>query len=385
MIPEKVKALLSRPDYRGLPLTVRHVIKLHCMFTPGNLILRRWNVGADVATGVVGDRGTGKSVSAATIATKDHMMVGEPCWSNLAIRGVLEITDDVEILLREYEEFTGLLIERKPVIYQSQPLDMVLFLSEHPPYHRGVVLIDEINITLADAWRSMTNQALAASDSMQQLRKVQSALLFTCISEMAVPNRIRDGADVYIQTRDMAFINESSYYGQQQGMDYEWKVFPMTGKLAGYANTYAELGRPYQVMRMHGRSSWGLIDTYARQKREKHVSSLYSHPDKDIAADMPVVVENDTVEKDRALWGWMYQHPYIQDMMATESEVERYELLDALRPEAPSGLVDRDIEKHFTDYLNPRYRWSGGHKYYFFSSVLGRKGREREFSAATPI
>ena len=382
MIPDKVKIILSSPEYRGKSLTVRHVVKLHCMYAKGNLIFRRWNVGPDIALGIVGDRGTGKSVSAATIAMKDYMMLGEPCRSNLKITGKLEITDDIEQLLSEYEEYTGMPIERKPVVYESQPLDMTLFLSPSPPpdYYGGVFLVDEINIALADAWRSMTNQALAASDAMQQLRKLQAAFIFTCISEMFVPNRIRDAADIYVQTRDCAFINGTPWYGQRQGIDYEWKVFPMTGKLAGYANTYPELGRPYQVLRMHGRRSWGLIDTYERQKRERHITSLYSHPERDISVDIPVVIEDSNVANEKAAWGWLYDHPFVQEMMVTGDEVERYELLDNLRPEAPSGMGDREIEKHFVDYLNPRYRWSGGHKYYFFKGFLSQADeRERNF------
>ena len=44
----------------------------------------------------------------------------------------------------------------------------------------------------------------------------------------------------------------------------------MTGKLAGYANSCVFLKREFQTVRFHGIDAWGLMDTYAGQRREKY-------------------------------------------------------------------------------------------------------------------
>jgi hypothetical protein len=85
MIANAVKALLCREPYRSIKLTVRDVVMLHSISSPGLTLLRKWNLSRDVAYALIGDRGTGKSVSGAAIVLRDGMMVGDPCWSNLQI------------------------------------------------------------------------------------------------------------------------------------------------------------------------------------------------------------------------------------------------------------------------------------------------------------
>ncbi len=260
-------------------------------------ILRRWHLNRDVVTGCIGERGSGKSLSAATMAFTDHMVHGEPCWSNMHI-SVSVVVD--EATFQKYEAMTGLKIKREPAVYESQELDFNRLLSFAPEYQNGVFLIDEINIALADARRAMTNQALAASDFIQQLRKLQSALIFTCINEMFVENRIREATDCFIQMRDTAFLGQNMAMHKKQGVDFEWRLYPMTGKLFGYDAVYAKTQKVHSTVYLHGKPLWGIMDTYERQKREKYKSST---PVKEVP--LPTITESPVIVAERDEWGWL--------------------------------------------------------------------------------
>lgn len=387
MIANAVKALLCREPYRSIKLTVRDVVMLHSISSPGLTLLRKWNLSRDVAYALIGDRGTGKSVSGAAIVLRDGMMVGDPCWSNLQIKAVLPINDDLEQLIREYEEFTGQDIERRPVVYESQELDFKKLLSTNPPYRGGWIYADEMNITMADSLRATMNDALATSDFMQLLRKLESGLVASCISEMFLPPRVREGIDVYIRTHDCAFINSSELYGQRQGMDYEWAIFPVTGKLAGYDHRFTESKEPWQKVRLHGKSLWGIVDTLARKKREKHVKhSLYEAdqveeqveeaeaPFGDIDMEM---VQSETVKADHMEWDWLYYHSFIRQMMTDGQWVKRTDLLDKLAMDAPYGVTAENVLEHFEKTLNPDRRYSGGQIVYRFNAFLAKDWKER--------
>lgn len=388
MIPNAVKALLCREPYCKIPLTVKDVVMLHCISSPGMTIFRKWNLGRDVIYVFIGDRGSGKSVSGGTICMRDNLMVGEPVWSNLQVTATLPINDDLELLIREYESFTGQQIKRQPAVYRSDELDPAKLLSNEPPYRGGMILVDEMNIELADSLRSTMNQALATSDLVQLLRKLQSGIVGSCISEMFLPPRVREATDVYIRTHDYAFINESERYGQRQGVDYEWSVFPVTGKLAGYSHRFSETKEPWAKLRLHGKGMWGIVDTLQRKERHKHVSkSLYAmeeeEAEKNLAeaplADIDMkILQSEVVKSDNEEWGWLYNHPFIHKMLETCAEVRATELLDNLAMDVPIHLDKKEVLKHFETYCNPNKRFSAGQPVYSFGVLDRRKHWEKE-------
>lgn len=396
MIASAVRALLSREPFASTPLTVRDVVMLHCISSPGMTIFRKWNLGRDVIYILIGDRGSGKSVSGGTICMRDNLMIGEPVWSNLQVTAKLPVNDTLEQLLREYEAFTGQEIKRETVIYQSQELDAAKLLSSDPPYKGGMILVDEMNIELADSLRATMNQALATSDFVQLLRKMQSGVVGSCISEMFLPPRVREAVDIYIRTHDYAFINESDRYGQRQGMDYEWAVFPVTGKLAGYAHRYSETKEPWMKMRLHGKALWGIVDTLQRKERKKHVThSLYESEaeaqerearERDEAesplADMDIeMLQSETVKADNEEWGWLYSHPFIHKMLETGAKIKANELINQLAEDVPLQLGKRDVLEHFEHFCNPDVGHSGSQKVYSFNALdrrnylLGGRGQ----------
>lgn len=386
MIPEAVKAHLSRINL-DRPLTVQEVIALQMKATKGTLF-RRWNAWPDMAIGITGDRGTGKSVSSGFIGWRDYMMLLQPCYSTSFIKVSLDIDEEMEALLQEYEDLTGMKIERVPPIYESQPVDIPKLFSEDPPYHDGVILVEEFNIELADSWRSGTNQSLASSDFMQQLRKLRSALIFNCISELFVPNRVRDAVDLFIRTSDSAFDNDSPYYGAAQGTHINWELYAMSARVAGSKRTWDSLKRPYQTIQLRGKRLWGIVDTMERKHRTKHINSLYAknapegeqpQGSEQIRDNMKIEIkESQKVTNVRAEWGWLLDHSIVRRMLATGAPVSNFELLDALADDIPESLQDDEVLNAFERYLNPRKTYSAGKKVYSFGVRTQQRARSPE-------
>jgi hypothetical protein len=358
---------------------LRHFIAKACMYVPGFTYFRKWNVLTDWAIGLIGERGSGKSTTGAHICVHDCMMLNFPCWSNLKIRARLVIDERMEQALWEIEHVTGIELKyNAPVIYESLPLDAETLLSPECPYRGGYIYVDELNIELSDAWRTMSNDALASSDLMQTLRKLQSALLFSCISEMFVPNRVRDAADVYFRLQDYSFINESNLYGQRQGLDYKMDMYLMSSRFAGTRNMFSSTHQPYMTMQVHGKNLWGIVDTWDRKARKKHHSRLYGDKTKDettieevvggetIPDDELEIVQSQIVEDEQKEWGWLYRHPFIREMLATGREIKQGDFLDRVAKDAPVQVSKPAVIAHFEDYLNPNKRRASSGTMYSF-------------------
>lgn len=394
LVTKRLRRILESPGYRELfaetnEFPLRHAIHLACKYIPGFTLFRKWNILRDVAYGFIGDRGTGKSTTQADLAIHDHMMLEEPCWSNLKIRAKLKIDNHMDQALWEMEQITGIEIKTDPLpIYESLPLDPNLLLSPECPYQGGCIVVDEINIELADSWRTMSNDALASSDMMQTLRKLKSAFIFSCISEMFVPNRIRDAVDIYFKLQDYAFVNESQLYGQGQGHDFKLEMYPMTGKFAGYRNTFARLREPYLTLQVHGRDLWGIVDTWDRRERQKHTSSLYKQLVQDAVSEVQEsdtmtehdyeVAQSEIVRTTENEWGWLLNHPFIRKMYETGAQVRASELIANLASDVPKGVDKQSLLAHFELYCNPDKRFSAGQRIYSFGALDRREYLERE-------
>ena len=256
-------------------------------------IFRRQHLNRDVVIGLIGDRGDGKSLGGGIISICDYMVQNEPCFSNLDINVAFNISDATAA---KYG-LPGDVAE-----YHSQELDMVKFLRFDTGYQGGVFYIDEINVALADARRSMSNQNLWATDVGQQLRKLQSALIYTSIHEMFVETRIRDMTDIYIATRDMALSPEGLAAKKKPGIEFEWTIYPMSRKLTGerYQDTKQTLKTTIK-----GQRWWGAIDTLRRQERMKYKVPVGESVE---GSNMELTIgESPAVVAARSKWGWLYE------------------------------------------------------------------------------
>ena len=272
----------------AIPPSIRDIVQFE---VPA--IFRRQHLNRDVVIGLIGDRGDGKSLGGGVISICDYLVQNEPCFSNLDINVAFNISDATAA---KYGMRGGV------AQFHSQELDMVKFLRFDSGYRGGVFYIDEINVALADARRSMSNQNLWATDVGQQLRKLQSALIYTSIHEMFVETRIRDMTDIYISTRDMALSPEGLAAKKKPGVEFEWTIYPMSRKLTG--ERYQDNKRTLKTT-IKGRRWWGSIDTLQRQERIKYKVPVGEGP---AGSDMELTIgENPAVIEARSKWGWLWK------------------------------------------------------------------------------
>jgi len=163
--------------------------------------------------GLVGPRGSGKSVGAARIVVLDYLLRGKAVWSNMEIG--IRIPFDGEYLT-----------------LTTQPLDKLELADLAQVYHDGVLFIDEVNMEIAEARRAMSTQNLMFSYILQQLRKRRLNLIWTAQSEMHVEDRLRWQTDFFITCTDASLDNNGTHCGV--GELSHWTVYDYAGMITGH-------------------------------------------------------------------------------------------------------------------------------------------------------
>jgi len=253
-------------------------------------LFRRYHLNRDWIIGLVGDRGSGKSLGGGNIAVRDFAMNGEPLWSNMQIGLGVEVT-------KEFSSQFG--VEGGLVVYQSEHIEKQAFLALDGRYEGGCLFFDEFNLEYGEARRSSANVNLMTDRAVQQLRKLQCGLIYTVLSEMYVDTRIRENTDLFIRCSDVAFKPENLRQKMRQGVQFEWLLYPMTTKVFGVGQTYADTGKavgPIQITMGH---LWDSINTFERQAAGK---MKYT----DSKELLPIQMTEDTVVvQNRDKWGWL--------------------------------------------------------------------------------
>jgi hypothetical protein len=341
------------------------------MYYNNNFVMRRAHLHPDIIVGYVGDRGSGKSMSAGYTAMRDFLLPGGRVWSNLKIKITFTLQDEFvyyacrELCITYHKSFAG------PVICESLPLDIRRYLDMDDEYHDGAFLIDEYNIAVADARRAMSNQNLESNDIGQQLRKLRSGLIYTCIHEMFVDNRVRDMTDSYIRCKDMALTPEGLQHEKPQGVDVQWLIYPMTNKLTGWS--YNDTGS-FITSYFKADTYWGIVDTYKKQERKK-----YTGPKGQV--EITAEIEKD---KNTEKWRWLSESPVLREIIESGDEVKNDDLYATMIDEMPA---DQNIDqKEFTDFIinafAARHRRSNGKVVLRWDKtsleLMGRRGRVAE-------
>lgn len=326
--------------------------------------LRDFALNRDIVIGFIGDRGAGKSVSGSQVAVRDGMVRGEPCFSNIGITPQFRVTDE----LAQY--WCGAdygLKEGGTVAYASQELDIYKFLQFSDEYSDGWIFIDEINIALADARRSMSYQNLGAADIGQQLRKLRSGFIYTCISEAFVDVRIRDITDFTIKSHDALFSRDNKV-AEREGEYFNWAIHPMTEKAAYILRTYQKyLGYGKGVeptpATISGKAWWGFIDTWQHQERRKYKAGITSVDATESIHESPEII---IAKRD---WGWLEKVALriVDYGMNDSGMVPAYEVMNW--PE----VKEHDLtQRQLTTELSSRFNiWS---KYATIQGANGRRG-----------
>jgi len=253
-------------------------------------LFRRYHLNRDWIIGLVGERGSGKSIGGANIAVRDFAMNGEPLWSNMQIGLGVDVQQDTAQRFR---------MEPGLVVYKSEYIDKQNFLALDGRYEGGCFFFDEFNLEYGESRRSSANVNLMTDRAIQQLRKLQSGLIYTVLSEMYVDTRIRENTDLFIRCSDVAFKPENLRQKMRQGVQFEWLLYPMSTKLFGIGKTYADTNKaigPIQITMGH---LWDSIDTYERQ-----AAGRMSYTDRKEL--LPInMVEDPVVVQDKDRWGWL--------------------------------------------------------------------------------
>lgn len=256
-------------------------------------LIRRMHLSPDWIIGLIGDRGSSKSMGGANIAIRDFGMSGSTIWSNVKTKLTIDVdekeaSEGVDFKGQHYTAQAG------SVVYEAKPIDRNALNNLDSKYEDGALFVDEINLFGSDAWRAMSNESLERADLVQQLRKFRCPLIYTCIDEMFVINRIRDATDVFIKCADTASYASNLEKKKPQGHDFEWTIYAMSWRLAGAENTYKKTGKPLCKIPINLRGSWGIVDTDERQSRrfKKELDSVEMTEDAEIAAI-------------RQQWGWL--------------------------------------------------------------------------------
>lgn len=329
----------------------------------------------DIIIGLIGDRGGGKSIGGAQIAIRDHMLDGEPCFSNLNLN--VNMTID-EKRAAEYKVVPG------TVQYQSQELDMVKFMRFDPIYRGGVYLVDEINIAMADARRAMSSQNLGANDVGQQLRKQKMAFIYTCIKESYVDIRIRDMTDFFIMTKDAAYVSDNMTSGGE-GHSFYWSIYPMTDKAAAIMRTYQKYtGGPAPHSRVvPGRAWWDAIDTWEYQTRRKYKASGGAETEATVEESMQLAMAKREIAWVEPIANRLVAEASLRGNKIPCEEVEAWpEVLqygtshDELQP------LLRDYFNIYTDYA--RYGGGTGRGTHYMTNRVKYEDMEAELSSAVP-
>ena len=265
-------------------------------------LIRRYHLNRDWIIGLVGERGSGKSLGGGNIAVRDFAMNDEPLWSNMQIGLGIEVP-------QEFATPFGL--ERGLVIYKSEYIDKQAFLALDGRYEGGCLFFDEFNLEYGEARRSSANVNLMTDRAIQQLRKLQCGLIYTVLSEMYVDSRIRENTDLFIRCSDTAFKPENLSAKMAQGVAFEWLLYPMTPKILGQGTTYAETNKPVGPIPVTMGYLWDFINTYERQAVGK---TKYTDSKEVLPLDMK---EDPKVTKERETLSWKdWLHPRLNEFFA---------------------------------------------------------------------
>ena len=275
-------------------ITHEDVLRLIPQHYIDSLFLRS-HLDRELVLGTVGDRGAGKSATDAVVGIVSFMLAGKPVWSNMKIRCDIQIDDAVA---REYGLKYGGVVH-----YESLPLEKAALLKLDETYRGGCLVIEEINVQYSNVRRFMSNTNVDFNEVCQQLRKFKTSLVYNVIDEMFIDSQLRALTDIFISTYDTAFDLDSLANHKQTGVDFRWKVFPMTGYLAGEQGKYSVTHKSLPPIYFHFAPWRGVYDSMHHQ--EKGVYSQ-STKDRNKALAMGITAESspEMIEETNE-WGWL--------------------------------------------------------------------------------
>ncbi len=208
----------------------------------------------ELTLGFIGHRGSGKSVAAAAVAIVDFMLNGYKVWSNMPIEVVAAYG-------RAWKRF------------KAEPLDKLDMLRKDETFQRGVVVLDEVNVSLGDATMYMSKTNRELSNFTQQMRKRGISILWTAQNYNTVDNRLKFQTDFCIWCEDcfIRYPGVARYAGELS----HWSVMDVSG-MSGTISLDEEMRTKYLMEKIvwtgtfHSRPWWHSYNTFEIQGKEPY-------------------------------------------------------------------------------------------------------------------
>jgi len=232
--------------------------------------------------GFIGPRGAGKSVNMARIALTDYLLRSRIVWSNMEVSSRIMTPVGLKTVT-------------------TQPLDKLELRDMNTLYSDGCLVIDEVNMEVAEARRSQSGINLVMNNIVQQLRKRRLDFLWSAQSEMHVDSRLRWQTDIFIKCTDISKTNGLGELTQIDMYDYSGVILgktPGTQQESLFYNTVVK-NKPWWNIY----NTWQLQGINANEEEERD----FAVPP-DVASKigkLKIIIENS--EKERVSKQEVYQ------------------------------------------------------------------------------
>ncbi len=212
-----------------------------------------WLGGLCLAIAFTGTRGAGKSVALTAFGVIDGLLAGRRVVSNMPI--------EIKVKYKDCQK-----------IFQSEELlpSMLLDINEFTKnYYNCLMLIDEINVFIADAQRSMSNESYYFALALQQMRHRKLDFGFTTQNENWQTDRTQFQTDFYVKCSDNA-MGHGTPKKEEIGRKSLWKIHDMSGLVTGEVlKTVFNKVMPYTEKVFWNTPFWNCYSTELMQRRNK--------------------------------------------------------------------------------------------------------------------
>ena len=256
----------------------------------------------EVIIGIIGSKGEGKSASSASIALIDGAMRGKTFYSNM------NISCDIAVDPYTARSMThGMLTDGGVAHYQSLPLDKEALLKLDDKYRGAYIVIEEINVQYSNTRRTQTNTNIDFNMVVQELRHLESTLIYNVVDEMFIDTQLRTMTDIFIKCEDTAYSLDNMAKRKEPGMDIKWTVYPMSPWVCGRERSYYATQKPLDPMFFHFGMFRGIYDD--KEFQHKGVYSMNAKmkaamEDKELPLEMSIDSDPE-VELHKLRYGWL--------------------------------------------------------------------------------
>ncbi len=243
--------------YQGLGYSAEGIIdELLKLYFP----LRLFRVGdyenLPLCIGFIGTRGSGKTAGAVQTVCIDYLLRGLTAYSNINIA--------VRVVYKDAEK-----------VFRSEPLDKMNMLDLSEGYENGVVLLDEVNMEAGEAQRASSGANLQLGYAVQQIRKRNLSLIWTCQGWNWVDNRLRWQLDFAIDCQD-AYLAKGSM-GSYLGERSVWTCHDISGLSGTFDSEFTQKQRYMSAFKIwkgeaYVRPWWFAYDTYELKGQDDYIS-----------------------------------------------------------------------------------------------------------------